>query len=265
MRLLSISHGVIPGRDGASMRHFRTAFYSHLANSLDYQESEQIDPIILNGLVDRLRSGDTTVIPKIIKGHLRMVMGIVGETVRAKRKVDDGIGAALLALTKAVVDAQYTLYDNNITYYITDCVKKAIKDEMANDHTVRVPNRTIRDKISKGAKFEDIVPGDAISIQEDTTNDSFQDDGTGEAVRGKGLSHALPFHIPIAKPVCESAEFKEAIKQAARTPIEQAIIRLRAEGYGYEEIGPKVGYGKSMICKIMAEIEARFSRLYDSV
>ncbi len=239
------------------MKPFRSSFSSYIAETTDYRESEPIDPALLESLVARLRTRDFSVCSEIIAGHLRMVMAIVGDKVRSKRKVDDVVGAALLALTQAVHDAPDALYDNNITYYITTMVKYAIKDELGRDHTVRAPARTVRYRIAKGDKFEDIVPGECVEIGEDVPH---ADQGE-EPVKKRGSF--LPFHIPAAKPICESAEFKEAIAKAVTTPMEQAIVNLRAEGYNYEEIGIKVGLSTPRIGQIVPIIEERFSRIYD--
>ena len=244
----------------------RVGYASYLSGTLDYRESEPLAPDRLDALVTRLRGGDGSVAEEIIKGHYRMVAAIVGDRVRSKRRLDDVMGAALLALTESVHNAATALYNNNITYYITSNVKYAIKDEIANCHVLRMPGRTIRHRIARGELFDDIVPGDGVILAEDVT-----DRGSGDADGEGPLSHrrrhgecryALPFHIPASKPLCESPEFKEAIARATTNPTEQAIVALRAQGFTYAEIGVKVGLSTPRIGQIMPGIEARFDAYY---
>ncbi len=68
--------------------------------------------------------------------------------------------------------------------------------------------------------------------------------------------------VPVAPRIVPSPEFTEALEKAAVTPMEQAIVKLRSEGYGYEEIGKKVGYAKTRVGEITNAIEARFDALY---
>ena len=241
------------------MKPLRSSFVSFFSTTVDYQTSEPIDPVRLDLLVTQLRAGDQSVCAEIIKGHYRLVAGIVADRIRSKKFAEDALGAALLALTEAVYGAAESLYDNNITYFITKAVQYAIKDAMADNHVIRVPNRTVRHKLAQGEAFEDIVPGDPISIQEDDRSD---DGMSGEDVRTKQGSFALPYAIPVAKRIVPSPEFNEALAKATATPMEVAIIRMRAEGYAYREIAEKCGLHTSRIGQIVPAVEARFDKLY---
>lgn len=235
---------------------------NYLASTLYYRGSHQIDPGRLERLVIRLREGDKSVIATIIRGHLRLVASIVGKRARNPAKREDAFGAALLALVEAVNNAGERLFDNNITPYITSCVRYAIKESLANDHTVRMPSRTVRYRIAQGEKFEEIVPGDTCEV-----NEGSGDHGSGtelneglSTMRGKG-SFTLPYVIPIAKPFEPSPEFKEAVARAATTPMETAIFKLKMEGWGYEDIGKKVGLSYQRIGQIVPLIVTRFEAL----
>lgn len=244
------------------MKPSRTRFKSFIGDTLDYREApKQLDPVRLDFLVTQLRMGDSSVEHEIVLGHLHLVMGIIGDIPRAKKCLDDSIGAAMLALASAVHDAAERLYDNNITAYITEDVKYAVKECIAAQHVIRVPSRTIRDKISKGEQFGDIVPG-MQDIREDSPEYGNTIANGDEAVpRSRGQTNT-PYFIPIAKEIEPSIEFKEALDKTPVLPIERLILELRAQDYGYEEIGAKVGYGKSMVGKIVAKLEARFDELY---
>lgn len=257
----------------------RVGYQSFLAGTLDYRESEPLEPLHLDALVTRLRGGDRTVSGEIIKGHYRLVAAIVGSQVRSKRRHDDCLGAALLALTQAVDDSAPqpdlknppdvvpgVLYNNNITYYITVCVKYAIRDEIASAHVLQMPGRTIRKRLAEGKEFKDIVPGDAIELKEDIRNEGDWS-GDNEAIsKGRlgAANYTLPFHIPASKPLCESPEFKEALARAIANPMQEAIVSLRAQGYTYAEVADKVGLSTPRVGQIMAEIEPRFDAYFRS-
>jgi hypothetical protein len=247
-----------------NMKPERRSFKSWLGETLDYQESQQIDSVILETMVERLREGDRSMIDPIIAGHYRLVTAIIAGSIRKRGKSADIEGAAFLALVEAVNDCcphwegkEYLpsrLYDNNITFYITTTVKFAIKDEYGADHIVRVPARTIRAKIADGEKFEDLVPKPPIEIG----GDYAEDFGISNSLNGM----IMPFYIPIARNDFPSIEFNEALAKCTRGPMEEAIINLRKEGFTYQEVGKKVGYSDSMIAVIMPQIEARFDKLY---
>jgi hypothetical protein len=243
------------------MRH-RTSFHSHLSETLEYRESQPIPPGRLEELVARLRAGDRGLAGEIIKGHLRPVAGIVAERARSRRTVDDALGAALLALVQAVHDAPERLYDDNITFYITTSVKYAIRDELARAHVVRVPGRTVRHKLAHGEAYEEIVPSSDAAV----LNDEPEHPGDPDAlVRSQPGLYKLPYVVPMARPLTPSPEFSEALRRACETPMDQAIVKLRSEGYGIEEVGQKVGYSKSPVGRMLQKIEERFDAYFHAV
>lgn len=258
------------------MKPERRSFKTFLGDTLDYQESKQIAPEILDDMVTRLREGDRSMINPIIKGHYRMVTAMLAESSRSRARAADIEGAAFLSLVEAVNDCcphidkkgvfqPSRLYDNNITYYITTTVKYAIKDEYGNNHVLRMSPRTIRDRIAKGEKFEDIVPGAGMDILDDMPdydNGEGNDDSFVDRCKGRRGDFVMPFIVLQAKPEFPCVEFTEAIKKCVENETERAIIRLRAEGYGYEDIGKKVGYSTGRVGQIVPLIEARFDRYY---
>lgn len=250
------------------MKRERRSIKSFLSDTMEYQESKQIPELELDSMVTKLREGDRTMINPIIRGHYRLVMGILGTSVRSRQRQADIEGAAFLALVETVNDCcphtdskgQYhesRLYDNNITYYITDMVKYAIKEEYGNDHVMRMPPRTIRYKIAQGQKFEDIVPGDGLAIATDKGDSS---ESSEASIIEDGF--VMPFFIPIARVEFPSLEFTDALTRCVENEMERAIVKLRSEGYTYEEVGKKVGLSTGRIGHLMPPIEARFDRLY---
>lgn len=242
----------------------RIGYSSYLATTLDYRESRPIDPERLEGLVTRLREGDLSVTAEIIKGHLRLVAGIVGEMVRSRRKNEDAMGAALLSLVETVTErAPVNLKDNNITPYISSWVRHDIKDHLAADHVVRVPGRTVRYRIARGEEFEEIVPGDPIGIADDCKRDG-TGDGQFEAIsRLHNAPFTLPFAIPVAPPQDprETPEFKEALSRAAEGTLNEVMLKLRVEGHGYEEIGKRVGLSTARVGQVLPGMVDRLTAL----
>lgn len=257
------------------MKLNRRRYQSFLGELLPYQESHQIEPEILDGMVAKLREGDSDMIEPIIMGHLKMVMGIVADSRRSKRLQADIEGAAFLALVEAVnVCCPHTdkkgkfhpsrLIDNNVTFYITAIVKWAIKEEFSRDHVVCMPRRTICYKLANGEKFEDFVPSCGTLISQDIVRDD--DGGNGEGVGGgndfqnsrQAGGFVMPFFVPIAKPEFPDLAFTEILNRSIENEMERAIVKLRSEDCTYEEVGAKVGMHFTRVGQIVRKIEERF-------
>lgn len=230
---------------------------------MDYRESAQIEPEILENMVACLRKGDSSLITPIINGHMRMVMAIIAGSRKNRRLQADIEGAAYLALVESVNNCcpwtdktgkhhPSRLHDNNITFYITANVKYMIKEEFSRDHIMCVPSRTIRYKLANGEIFEELRLPSRSEMGEDTHNDT-----------NSPSSHIMPFLIPIAKQEFPSLEFTEALGKATETIMDQVIIKMRSEGCTYEEIGPRIGYHFTRIGQIVRTIEARFDNYYN--
>ena len=221
---------------------------SYLATTTWYKSSGKIPDEKLDHMVTLLRAGNVNVIEPIIQGHVRLVSAIVSKVACVASKRDDALGAALLSLTQAVLDARTKLHDNNITAYITTTVRYAVKTHLSEDHIVRVPGRTIRYRIEHGEVFEEIVPGDPIEIREDVPSTT-------------GI--VFPFTIPIAKSpdFRETMETRELVTRAAGTPTNEVILTMRLEGFGYAEIGNKIGLSVSRLGQIVPELETRLKAI----
>jgi hypothetical protein len=191
-------------------------------------------------------------------------MSIVGKY-RKWTNYPDLEGAALLALTEAVVSAQTALEDNQITPYITTCVRFAIKDEIAADRVVGMPARTFRYKAAKGEIRRDGNTDAAIvgvvSRPVLVRADAVVNSSTGVAFN-VDPDDRTPYNVPEAKPTGPSCEFVEALNLAIRTEQERKVIDLRMQGYGYTDFESVMGLKKSRVGEIVNGVEKRFNLLY---
>ncbi len=127
---------------------------------------EKINEERLWELTTKLRAHAATIEEKeeIIKGHLRLMIAILGTVVSnyslKYSTIEDLIGSASLALVEAVNDAEIRLEDNDITPYIVTSIRLKIKNEITKLSLMRMPVRTLRWKLANGInnlKNEDIL------------------------------------------------------------------------------------------------------------
>lgn len=247
-----------------------------LLNDPDFMSAHQPDDADLEAWVASLREGDLTYRDAIIKGHLRLARAI-GKHYGKGIRDDDCIGEAFLALTQAVewsgphVDEDGNkkpsrLIDNNITPYICTTVRSFLSDFVAVDRVCGMPGRTFRDKAAKGEISRDGNDGHAIvavvSVMRLVMSDG-RDWGeeSGDYDNYDRRSFA-PYAVPTARQEEPSAEFNEALSLAIHTETERKIIDLRAQNYGYQEIGGIVGLGTTQVGRYIDRVEKRFSTLY---
>ncbi len=67
------------------------------------------------------------------------------------------------------------------------------------------------------------------------------------------------YHVPKSRPTIE-ADILEMIKLSIQSPIEDKIIQMRAEGYTYEEIAPKVGMCFRSVGGYVMAVEKRYEQ-----
>lgn len=210
----------------------------------------QIEKKELEKLVIQLRKGDKKVINKIVEGHLCLALSIAARWgYLFANKIDDIVGVAQLELVNATYRAITNLKDNNITFYLSASIHGAIKEFVENDNVINMPSRTIRYYIKKGDIRADNIPKE-ISLLEQNPEFELRDQA----------SYIVP---EITKDNEEKLiEVQELINKITNDYLEKKIIFLRAQGYTYDEIGPKVGYSSTKICIIVQSIEKKFNKLY---
>lgn len=197
------------------------------------EEYNPIEPSELEQLVVQLRSGDKSVIERIVKAHLRLALAIAS---RMKPTNPDLIGEALYQLVDTVHKAERKLRDNNITAYINYSLRRRLKEYRDTDYVVCIHDRQLRRCLNKGGKYENIVPRLVQDSQE-------------------------YIHTLIDKSRKLTIESTEILfKHAAKNTMEQVILKLKSKGYTAAEIGSLVGYSEGYVDKIIKRIEKEYSK-----
>lgn len=248
-------------------------------------------------LVEKLRNGDISKAgeEELICGHLLLGMKLVKTIARRYEILDssDLEGVMALAITQAVQDGKQKLKDNEITKYIVKTVVYKIKTFIRKYQAAHRSERTIRHKLQKG------INKDKISIKELETLEpekaeimkkldpgrqykllneakTLSSDSLKEAVQtaiyeSMHMPSKIPIltdqiegqigHIPISRETVR-LELLEALKLSTQSPMDQAILDLRAEGYTYAEIGVKIGYSLVVVGEKLRAMEERFEMIW---
>lgn len=204
----------------------------------------------LEELVTKLRRGDRSVEHEIIRGHLRLGLRIIQD--KNYSVADDLIGEMEYAVTKAVwMAGRGALKDNNITAYIASYIRHHINEYIKSNRLVTAPPRTIRDWNKKNKKTKLFH---RISIIE---GEPYKTDDSGQTIRLQSVGVA--YHIPtVDDGPLEEVDIRDILDKVTFSNSEKKIIDLREQGYNIEEIGKVVGYSKSMVHKLLHDIEDRF-------
>lgn len=204
----------------------------------------------LEQLVYRLRCKDKSVSEEIIRGHLRLGLSIIQKV--PNYDLEDLVGEMELAVTTAVwMAGRGALKNNNITSYITSYVKYYINDYIKENRLVTAPSRTIR---HWNSKFKEAKLFHRISMVE---GEPYKTDDSNQSIRLQSTSAA--FHTPtIENDSLDEIDVRDVLEKITYSNSEKRIIELKEEGYNIEEIGQIIGYSKSMVHKLLHNIEDRF-------
>jgi len=183
-------------------------------------------------LVRRLRLGDLTVANKIIEGHIRLAMQVVGRyltVLQSRGRKDDLVSEAMLAVSEAVHRAVNKLKDNKITPFIVANIHSKLALYIAEDRVVVVPYITLRRK------------------------------GDIKLIHPVGLSN----NIAATKSWMHGIELRDILENCCVNPIEKELIRLRAKKLTDDEISQSIGMSRPAVVRMRHQIEKRFKELYD--
>lgn len=218
----------------------------------DYGKVQRLAPKELEALTRRLRRGDRSVEHKIIESHLRLGIDIA-LSFNTDVDSEELVGEAELAITEAdrKVSRGGVLHDNNITAYIGSYIKWYIKDYIATaTKVVSIPISTLWDW-NKAGKAKNLPV--KIALLED--NPQSKRDDSNQEIRLKTESGR--YHVPSVESDNSRVELDELLAAISNNVIERRILELRESGYKIEEIGTIVGYSKSMVSKLLGQMEER--------
>lgn len=187
-------------------------------------------------LVKDLKNGKDTS-EQIIMSHLRLVMSIVAPIAsRHPQHRADLESEALLATTRAVnrvKRAEYQLYDNNITPYISGCVKPALKRYIAKTHMIPIPSETISYNRRNGIQttFDRVMVTDVVCASK---------------------KHEV------------SLEVLELVEMCITNNAECKVVKMRLQGYTFDEISQELGFmNESRSRQIFNLFRHRFRYLWE--
>ncbi len=230
---------------------------ANIPNRISSEEMEQL-VIKLRTFKDDQESKEFIVVrDQIVYGHMRLAISIASRfSFLNKHRAEDLIAEAFLILVKKVNQAVIALKDNNITPYLTSSLHGELSEFISKDRSMKMPNRTIRYYIEKGRYTSlEKIPSQIALVVDKPSEEKDQNEYENFVFKGPSIT-------PQIEDDHSESEVLEILDKVTKNFIEKRIIELRAEGYTYQEIGPKVGCSKSSICIIIQTIEEKFNKLY---
>lgn len=193
-------------------------------------------------LVAKLRTGDKTVVTKLIEHNIRLAMTIVSYYGR-RSQVEDIVSIALLELTMAVERAAKSLVDDNIGPYLTVSISRAINKFLAEDRLISIPVETKRIKGLPDIKVSSINN----KLHMDDKDDSFAD------------ARKVHFDAALVAPDSKGTDkIWERLFEITKTDLEREIILLKSQGYTNNEVAALLDEQPSKISRIKSELERRY-------
>lgn len=184
-------------------------------------------------LLPQIRACNPEAVEQMTTGYMRLALIIAGQYValfKSRRFVDDFVSAAM----EGVVEGVLSLRDphaglDNPKSIVSSSVHRSISSTIANNNTIKVPERTARRHRGSGVSS---VP---TRIFDDEVNDNILEAGFAPDV----------------------TSVEDAVDQIVETDLEAEIVRLRVEGNTDEEIGEQLGYSRQTIQVIRQDLYSR--------
>lgn len=187
-----------------------------------------------------LRTGDANATERVILGHVRLAMQIVGRylhRLKSDRLSDLLVSAALEGIIDAVhrVSAGSMEHDN-LSGYVTDYIHRYVSRALEDVPTVRVPRTT-----QQSARYR----GETVRRP---SRVGFDD---------PDLLRRTAKHDDI-----NDFEIKEIIDKIIQSDLERRILELRQEGQTDAEIATALSLSKTSVFLIRKQVERRFLELF---
>lgn len=182
---------------------------------------KRITPERLAELLPRLKSGDMSVAEEIAEGHVRLVLSLAARYGN-EREEYESIAYEVLWTTIIKVAEGHLKHDGFANYLMT-----RLRSKYANAR-YRIPT------VSLSRSY----------------------------CVGRGIQRPDRVEMPEPEFVTQDAsEMLEDILSVTSGPIEECIVKKRAEGYSDREIGAKIRMSHGRVWEIRKEIEKRYMRL----
>ena len=189
----------------------------------------------LDELVTRYReTGDLEIRNKIINGHMRLAVYLGVKFISgyrlSKKHHDPVISYAVTSLCDVVILAKAALYDNNITAYITNSVRRNLGRYFKQLQMIKIDHRAYK-KLDVKFTVEKLDEENPFYKDEDDHAPATYDDYTFIT--------------------------EEMIGTICKTPKERVILEMRMRGHTYQEIGKRFGVSRQSIFDNMKKIKER--------
>lgn len=210
--------------------------------------------------VSMMLVGDDIARDRVIAGHMRLALSIVGRYVTVlghTRYVEEMVDGALFAMLKKVDRLRHkgiTRSDFNITAAFIDAMHSGISKELEKLKVIRVPPRTNRHRKKKGLEP---IPEPVIVEYDTAENRSVGESGESTLKQGwwKRTVKSKPTHS-----VTNDKDLKNVICTDA---IEQAVFDFRThqpKPLSDREIAERLGISPMSVCNARKRIGERLKK-----
>lgn len=179
-------------------------------------------------------------------------------------KRDDIRAQASFGAVQAVRWAPERMHDNNIGPYARVTMKRFVREFLEQDHIIPVPKDKWQEMV-KALGLDDLEPQDADRAVRDLRSQFLVLQGSLIGPDGSFLedfSQSLEPSISRVDPdIFSSREIQDLMHLSAN---ERVILELRARGHTLEEIGSALKRKKSMMHKIIKDLQFRYVSLWRS-
>jgi RNA polymerase sigma factor (sigma-70 family) len=170
----------------------------------------------------------------LIETHIELVHSVVRGYLRKHPNLgylkDDLLSAGQIGLVEAV-DLIETSKPENIKGFLTIAIRRAVKDAVVNEDSIKVPMRT-RSRLRKQGKEGRVV----------------------------NRVHQMDM-IARNDPSLELVDVMDAINAACKTQFEREVVKLRYEGNTMDEIARLYECAESHICRTLQAIYKRYKEI----
>jgi len=170
----------------------------------------------------------------LIEQHIDLVHSVVRGYLRQHPTLgylkDDLLSAGQIGLCEAV-DLIETTNPNNVKGFLTIAIRRAVKEAVINEDSIKVPTRTRSRMRSQGKEIEVVNRVNQLDM------------------------------IARNDPGLEMVEVMDAIDAACQSEFDKQVVKMRIEGYTEEEIGDKLGCDKSTVCRALKTIYKRYKEV----
>lgn len=177
-------------------------------------------------------------------------------------KRDDIRSQAHVGVVQAIRWAPERMKDNNISPYVRVTIRRFVREFLEQDHLIPVPKDKWQEMV-KALNLEEMDPHDADRAMRDLRSQFLVLQGSLIGPDGSFLEDFSQSLEPsIARTDPDAFTFREIQDLMHLSANERVILELRARGHTLEEIGAALDRRKSMMHKIIKDLQYRYILLW---